>query len=446
MIQPHVFLKTVRIQNVRALRNVELSFATESEDIRRWTLIIGENGFGKSTLLRSIALVMAGSESLADLLVDPDSWITRGAKGAAIEADVVTADREPRTFRLEWRRGQRTSGVIKANDQNLRALDDALSHTQRSYLTVGYGVSRRLSAGQPGRVVKEGPALQPRSRAVATLFDPDAELQSLESWAMDLHYRRGKGGLDVVRNALRGLLPSVEFHSIDRETRRLLFDTPDGLVPIAQLSDGYQNVAAWTGDLLYRITESFRNYKRPLSARGLLLIDELDLHLHPLWQRRLREFLDEKLPNFQIVATTHSALTGQQAAAGELFYFTRDRPKAGPVLRPFAGEPQKLMSHQLLLSDVFGVATLNSLQIEDRRQRYRALRAKKRPTPSQKREKAALEAELRDIPDWSRPTRHDEETLRALKAIEQALASVPAAAPTADPRRRSRQQRKGARP
>lgn len=416
-----MFLGALRIRNVRSIRALDLSFSRGDGGARRWTLMIGENGSGKSTVLRALALVLAGSESLPGLLSDPDSWITNGAKKALIEVDLLTAEDDARTVRLNLRRGQGISQVIKTNHDNLAPLDAALAHAQRSYLTVGYGVSRRLAGGRARSVAKEDATQSLRGRSVATLFDASAELQSVETWAMDLHYRRGAGGIGVVRRALTGILPGVTFHSIDRERRRLLFETVDGLVPMTLLSDGYQNVAAWAGDLLYRVTETFKNYRNPLAARGLLLIDEIDLHLHPLWQRKLREFLDQKLPNFQIVATTHSALTAQQAGEGELFYFKRPKPSAPPALLTFDGDPQKLMSHQLLLSDAFGLATLNSPQVQEQRDRYRVLTKKRRRTAAEARELTSLETELLDIPDWSRPTRQDRETLAALRAIERTL-------------------------
>ena len=55
----------------------------------------------------------------------------------------------------------------------------------------------------------------------------------------------------------------------DRAQRRLLFRTADGVLPLAALSDGYQNVAAWVGDVLYRLTETFHDRRRPLDTRGL---------------------------------------------------------------------------------------------------------------------------------------------------------------------------------
>lgn len=116
-----MFISALRVENVRSVRDLDLSFLQPDNRIRRWTLIIGENGSGKSTVLRALALVTAGSESLPDLLLDPDSWITNGARSARIEVDVLTAEGEARTFKLQLRRGQGISQVIKANDANLAA-------------------------------------------------------------------------------------------------------------------------------------------------------------------------------------------------------------------------------------------------------------------------------------------------------------------------------------
>ena len=394
-----MFLRSVHLKNIRSLRDVSLPFARNGGDARRWTLVLGENGSGKSTILRAIALGLAGSEALPDLLGDVDGWIANGEKKATIELEIATAEGEPRSIRLELHRGLGKTAVVKRNHRNLEPLDRALSYAQRSYLVAGYGVSRRLRSGT-GPSLQEAPG-SPRSRAVASLFHAEAELQSLETWAMDLEYRRGESGLAIVRDAVGGILPGIEFAKVDKEKRQLLFSTRDGLVPLARLSDGYQHVAAWMGDLLFRITETFDDYKNPLAARGLLLIDELELHLHPLAQRRLRAFLDLKLPNLQIVATTHSALTAQQAGEGELFYLRRDGRREQPVLHAFRGDPQKLFAHQLLLSDAFGVTTLQSPVVQEQRARYLALRDKTARSRAEQREFAALSASLRALPDWS---------------------------------------------
>ena len=217
-----------------------------------------------------------------------------------------------------------------------------------------------------------------------TLFDADATLRPLASWAIDLHYMRGQEALDIIRSALTELLPDVSFRGIDKRRRTLIFDTVDGPVALDDLSDGYQNVAAWVGDLFSSVTAAFGENLKPLEAPGLLLIDELDLHLHVRWQRSLRRFLDEKLPHFQIVATTHSPMTAQQAGRGEVHAFARPFPGAPPELRACAGTPDRLGLHQLM-QPFFNVDTIESAHVARLKDEYRtgnAPIANRPPAPS----------------------------------------------------------------
>lgn len=265
---------------------------------------------------------------------------------------------------------------------------------------IAYGVNRR--SGGKGFVTPEGTrSSTPRAQAVATLFNLDARLIPVEKWAKDLDYRRGKEGLQVIRDAFRHLIPGVSFHGIDRENRRLMFKTPDGLVPYQLLSDGYQTIVGWIGDLLFRITETFANYKDPFKARGLLMLDEIELHLHPLWQRRLAEFLGHRLPNFQIVATTHSPMTAQQAGDGELFVIRRDPSGKQPKAVHFEGEPRRLMLHQLLQTPLFGLETLDSSYVEGLRDDLRKLRSKTGRSDRQKKKLEEIRETLSELPDWN---------------------------------------------
>jgi energy-coupling factor transporter ATP-binding protein EcfA2 len=376
-----MFLKRLYLEDVRAIGSLDLPFADAGGSVRKWTLLLGQNGCGKSTVLRSIALLVAGSEALPELLVNPDSWVRLGAESARIAADLVTAQGEERHIELRIRRGSNVRDLFKENEEPLDRLDRALRHSTRNYLIIGYGVSRRL--GDPNRLTSSsGVFTNPRAQSVATMFSNDAVLNPLETWAIGLDYEHGEEGVGVVRQTLNDLLPGVSFDRIDKKSRRLLFRTPDGELPLDQLSDGYQNAAAWCGDLLYRITTIFGDYRDPLSARGLLLIDEMDLHLHPTWKRRLVEFLTEKLPNFQIVATTHSALTVHQAGEGELFVLKRDGASAPPTLHPFPGNPSTLMLHQLLASPIFELETVDSVPVENLRAEYESLSSRPRASLS----------------------------------------------------------------
>lgn len=392
-----MFLRELTIKDLRALHDLRISFETAGAG-RKWTLILGENGCGKSTVLRAAALLLAGSDALPALLgQDVDSWIRYGAKQASIAAVLMTADGQRREIQLTLPRRASLSELFDLNKQTLAQLDAAIRHADRNYLTMGYGASRRLNT-DPDASFSQRNTLSERARSVATLFSPSATLDPLEAWVIDMDYRgKKRQGQKLIRTIAKELMPDVDFHGIDRESKQLLFKTPDGITPLTRLSDGYQNVAAWCGDLLRSITGAFRNYDNPLTARGLLLVDEIDLHLHPVWQRRLRSFLDSTFPNLQFVATTHSPLTVQQAGEGELFVMKR--LEQGPMIEPFDGVPNTMMIHQLLMSPIFNLESMDSLEVQKKRKQYRTLKKKENRTQAETEELKALRGTLQSLPD-----------------------------------------------
>lgn len=416
-----MFLKRITLENVRSIEHIDLPVFDAGGDVRKWTFVLGENGTGKSTLLRAIALVLAGSEALPELLGNPRDWVRFGTTEARIHAELVTADGEEREADMAIGVDDSTLQVYDRNRALLEELDAAFSHAARSYFTVGYGVSRR-PAEEETSITKGGTSLfrHPRARSVATLFSSHATLASLEAWAMDIDYRRD-AGFDLAKDALNTLLPGITLQDIDRERRELVFATPDGAVPYRLLSEGYQNVAAWTGDLLFQITNVFEDFSDPFAARGLLLVDEIDLHLHPVWQRKLMEFMGTRFPNLQIVATTHSPLTVHQAGPGELFFLRREADGASATLHAYEGAPRDLMLHQLLTSPLFGLSTLDSTQVEQLKDEYRELRdADARSTEDDARLKA-LTSELEDRPDWSQGIEGQAELKDLLRDIKSEL-------------------------
>jgi hypothetical protein len=420
-----MFLRKLTLENFRSLRDVELSFTDANDDVRPWTMLLGENGTGKSSVLRAIALVLAGGQALPELLGTVSQWITSGRKVCVLCAELTTAEGETRSLRLELHPGDTIVDIVKRNAETMGQLESALRHSPRNYLVCGYGVSRRLPSGRRAAGGSDDGMQSIRARSVATLFSADAQLTSLEAWALDVHYKLNDRGLTLIKQSLDGFLPETTVERVDRRTRRLMMRTPDGVLPLSQLSDAYQHVAAWVGDLLYRITDTFDDYKKPLSARGLLLIDELELHLHPLWQRQLRSFLSEKLPNFQIVATTHGVLTAQQSGPGELFVFQRDPKTKESVLSAFAGDPQQLLVHQLLLSDAFGLPTLKSPEVEAARDEYEALAAKTRKTPEQKRRTLELAKRLQDVPDPTSMSKTEQRNAKFVQLLADRLIPKP---------------------
>ena len=415
-----MFLKSIYMNNVKCFSDIALSFENENGDIRKRTLLLAENGMGKSTLLKAIALVTGGSDAITDLLGEPSDWVRYKTKGCEISAVLVTREREEREIRLQIAPEDTRADVIRKNEQSLTWLDETLNQKKEDYFVLGFGASRHLNTANSRRT-KTSEFTNKRAQRVATLFDPNATTTSLDSWAMDLDYLENRTGLETVQKVLSNLLPEIKFHRIDKQSGHLLFKTPDGIIPLHCLSDGYLAMAAWMGDLLFRVLENFDDLQeQPLAAKGLLLIDEVDLHLHPKRQRELFAFLDEWLPNFQFVVTTHSPMAAQQAGEGELHCLTRERRKIH--LYPFSGAPNTLLLHQLVMSPAFGLDTDESKEVEDMKNRYRYLRDKVDLSSKEQKELSQLKASLTDLPIGGRSSmQSSEEHMQLLRKIEKEL-------------------------
>lgn len=426
-----MFLQRIELHDVRSVEKLALDLTASDGAPRRWTLLLGENGCGKSSVLRAIALLLAGSEALPDLLGHPDDWISNGAAQCTIGGRLVTARGGARDIALVIHRGEGLRELFARNRDSLAALDAAIAHADRQYFTLAYGASRRLPCDGSQAVLRDPRARSARAQGMASMFSNTLPLISLEQWAMDLDWRGGETALAAMRRALGLLLPGMAFLRIDRKTRQMMFDTLDGEVPLAGLSEGYQSMAAWCGDLLYRITDAFPDRHDPLATRGVLLVDELDLHLHPLWRRRLVEFLSAALPNFQFIATTHSALTAQQSGEGEVFVMRRKVEKSEksekgersrPVLQAFIGEPRKMMLHQLLMSPMFGLASMDSVETEQARDEVRELLGRQSALGPAERRRLRIQQGLLDAtPRWDAVPHYAREQTALLASIRQAM-------------------------
>lgn len=115
--------------------------------------------------------------------------------------------------------------------------------------------------------------------------------------------------LKAVRAAVATTLEDVERVFFDDTTLKVSFRNPKGTpkdLELAQLSDGYRNLLALVLDFARRLAQAHPHWEKPLDAPGILLIDEIELHLHPQWQQQVITNLRKAFPNTQIIVTTHS--------------------------------------------------------------------------------------------------------------------------------------------
>jgi hypothetical protein len=178
------------------------------------------------------------------------------------------------------------------------------------------------------------------SNPTEALFDASIELADAEDILQRLDYASYKKNakaealLGRVKTALANLLPDIEScESIhiygpptpahDGGKSGVHVTTPYGEVPLRSLSLGYQTVTAWALDLAWRLFEHYPDEEDALQQPAVVLIDEIDLHLHPLWQRSLRPHLSEFFPQVQFIATAHSPLMAQNYFDSNIIVLTR---------------------------------------------------------------------------------------------------------------------------
>ena len=164
----------------------------------------------------------------------------------------------------------------------------------------------------------------------------------------------------MVKALLVRLLPdvlSIRFvapHEV-MPTPAVQFQTPDGWVNLRELGYGYRMVIAWIVDLASRMVERYPESLDPLSEPAVVLVDEIDLHLHPKWQRDLIGFLTERFPNAQFVVTAHSPLIVQAADKANIAVLKREGDHV--VIENSPDTIRGWRVDQILTSDLFGLET-----------------------------------------------------------------------------------------
>lgn len=340
-----MYLKKIILTDIKCFTHFELDFTHEG-DYRHWTSILGPNGLGKSTILQAIGVVLAGHfDVMRYLKSDARGWIRAGQPYGMIEAEIVQttedatsenpSQRHPvhavrymvvgsdiEKMPEEWRKKfivVNFGFILPWPDDEVTAFgtlfETLYAESTQGWLGCGYGPFRRLSGGAVDLQSIQG---KKPSRFI-TLFREDAALSDVGAWLVDL-YNTGRDGdatsstkLAKVKEAFaQNFFPKPA--QLEVNARYALLKVGDSAaVPFEDLSDGYRSMLALGIDLLRWLVEAFPNHPNPMEATAVVLIDELDAHAHPQWQRELGGWLRQKFPNVQFIITTHSPFLAQVA-------------------------------------------------------------------------------------------------------------------------------------
>ena len=334
-----MYVQRVQIRNIRSIQELEWELPADVQT--GWHVVIGDNGSGKSTFLCAIALALVGQSEAVALRQDWNDWLTRGELEGSIKLHFSDAPVELGFSRVNEhlvelkQRSKLEQRMPPTGDQ--RTLDE-----QQELFSASYGPFRRFTGGeQEYRKIFRS---NPRLAAHLSLFGEDVALTEYLSWLQDLQFKKleerpGGGLLDHVRKFVNqeGFLPhQARLHKITSDGVEFI-DGDGHQLPVESLSDGYRSILSMTFELIRQLAHFYgpdhvfdKGDPRKIVAPGVVLIDEVDAHLHPTWQRQVGLWFREHFPRIQFIVATHSPLVCQAADVGTVYRL----PRPGSEERP----------------------------------------------------------------------------------------------------------------
>ena len=394
-----MWVEELRIENIKCFDGQTLRF-TKKEEPYRWVTFLSENGGGKSTALQTLALLLAGPESVQNLMPRPLAWLRDEERPGRISVRIHQGNGDPGRFGeervtrsfgysyhvtgskpIEIRNRRYNEPTIVENvEKRLSWLrQNAFTSKGFGWFAVGYGAFRRLT--RSSQIIVPSLEQQARFTNFITQFNEDEPLSAFERWMVYLDYRISKANdsdakrvKDIGIDAINRLLPvGARFDRVTEEGR-ICFNINGVIVPTIALSDGYRSILALAGDLVWRLILAFPKSENPLEQEGVALIDELDIHLHPIWQRHIAGWLREKFPKLQFIVATHSPLVA--AGAGEdALTLKFDMEDGKSLVKQIPGLASKNVD-QILQSEAFALVSPFSPQMQAKIDRYDALTKK----------------------------------------------------------------------
>ena len=365
-----MYLKRLYLKNIRSFAEIDIDLSSTIGGAKTWAMIFGENGVGKTTILRSIGLVLGDPESAGGLLREiPGDWIRAGLSG---ETAIVRAE-----FVAELRSAHSSEYSIElhiSSKQGREAIDEVLTVPadfpwDRVFVS-GYGANRSAFASQTYdryRTVD----------SVYTLFSYDMPLQNPE-----LTVRRMKDeGYDV--DELLGALDEVMMLPKGSTSLKhaLEISGPWGYhIPIGAVGDGYRATLSLIVDLLGWSMLFYGSPPKAEQIKGIVLLDEIEQHLHPAWQRRIVGLFARRFPAVQFITTTHTpmcAVATTDLTDEECDLIVLGREDDSTTLVEQTPPPRGRRADQILTSPLFGLPNTSDDSIKEKIETYVSLGSKR---------------------------------------------------------------------
>jgi energy-coupling factor transporter ATP-binding protein EcfA2 len=333
-----MYMRRFAIKNIRSISNIEMDFLKGEEP--GWHVILGTNGAGKSSVVRSFALLVMGEKEAYAARQDFSRWLKHGIKKASIEGsfsmdrnfDTLAGGGNPPSRLIQGSLILEKNDVIPGNPVGINYTGERIQRTiwgqAQGWFSASFGPFRRFTGGDRiyDRLFVSNRRLAPHLSALGE----DVALTEALSWLTSLHIEilqneksaiesQAKSVLDLVKTFINdsNFLPHGARITEITNDAVLLEDGNGSIVSLDQLSDGYRSAMSLALELIRQMFElyGYSTMHREMSnapgfvkVPGVVAIDEVDAHLHPTWQRDIGVWLTKRFPLIQFIVTTHSPI------------------------------------------------------------------------------------------------------------------------------------------
>ncbi|GAB2589192.1 AAA family ATPase [Spirosoma areae] len=327
-------IKQISIVNYQDIRQCELKALPIDS---KWIFILGENGYGKTTFLRSIILGLFGWKDGDKSLLE-DTFIKVGVEFINDHINIINNLWTP----------------------DFRPLEHLAC----------YGPSRlQIQAKMSQNEEAE------KSTTTYGLFNPDGILLNIESKLIEWHLEKNDR-LEQVKSLFRDVIPYLADIIIQKNKQddyEVLYveraeddeATTFDPVPFNQLAAGFRSIIGLIGDLLIRFIRKQPDVTKLSDLAGIVLIDELENHLHPKWQYQLPTLLSKVFPNIQFIAATHSVIPILGAPKNSIFLKLNRSKEKGITVERIDIDVANLLPNSILTSPIFDMDTIRPIANED---------------------------------------------------------------------------------
>lgn len=391
-----IFITDIKINQVRHLKNIEIPL---SKDRMKHLIITGKNGSGKTSLLDALAVFlnsvtssrepMESIETLKIRIKNLQSYIEQGREKYEIDL------KRERVKRCEYRIETTSGGVIL--DMNVSLYDILPLFSQGKFVTAYYKADRIFKAQIPQHVekvaLKKDYSIKetPRQDFVKYLLD----LKMTQALAVTGGKKEKADQIAAWFQNFDNLLKRI----FDDDSVELVFDEEtfqftihmEGRDPFDfnELSSGYAAVLDIVVDLIIRM-ESQTERRFDFSVAGIVLIDEIETHLHLELQRKILDLLTSIFPNIQFIMSTHSPFIINSVDNAVIYDLEKKLlVKDGLSDVPYTG----------IVEGYFNANEMSVL-LQKKFDRYKELANKEKLTDEDYDEISELEMYLNEIPDY----------------------------------------------